>query len=100
MKNAKVLLATLLLLGNIAVSGSAIAADGVIEKQELSPGSNYCHVQFHAIDPTTLSSDQPSLKSSDSADVIDFYGPCDESPTGSDQVWEQKLDQLFWQNRQ
>jgi hypothetical protein len=100
MKTSKAFLAALLLLGNIAVASKALAADGVIEKQELFPGSNYCHMQFRAMDPNTLGFDDPSLKSSDSADVIDFYGPCDESPTGDDQVWEQKQDQFNWQNKQ
>jgi hypothetical protein len=100
MKKAKVIFATLLLLGNIAVSRAALATDGVIVKVELAPGSNYCHEKFPAIDPSTLDSDQPTLKSSDTGDIVDFYGPCDESPTGEDQVWQQKQDRLFWQDAQ
>jgi hypothetical protein len=97
MKNAKVLLATVLLLGNIAVTGSAMAANGVIEKEEVFPDGSYCHTQFRAMDPYTLGSEQPSLKSSDSTDIVDFYGACDESPTGQDQVWDQKWQHFFRQ---
>jgi hypothetical protein len=99
MKNAKVFLAALLLLGNITASSMALADDGIIEKEEATPGS-YCHEKFRAIDQNTLGSDHPTLKSADSGDVIDFYGPCDESPTGKDQAWQQKLDWLFLQNAQ
>jgi hypothetical protein len=99
MKNAKVFLAALLLLGNITASGMALADDGIIEKEEVTPGS-YCHEKFRAIDQNTLGSDHPTLKSADSGDVIDFYGPCDETATGKDQAWQQKLDWLFLQNAQ
>ncbi len=46
---------------------------------------------FPAIRPSTLDSDQPMLKSSTTGDVIDFYGACDESPTGPDQIFEQRF---------
>jgi hypothetical protein len=36
---------------------------------------------------------EPELKSENKDDVIDFYGPCDESPTGKDQVQEQRLEE-------
>jgi hypothetical protein len=91
--------AGLLFLSSLAAVNSAIAEDGVISKQEFTPGS-YCHEKFRAIDQNTLGSDRPTLKSSDSSDVIDYYGPCDESPTGKDQAWQQKLDWLFLQNAQ
>ena len=99
MKNATVFLAALLLLGNIAASGMALADDGIIEKEQAAPGS-YCHEKFQAIQPSTLGSDHPTVQSSTSGDVIDFYGPCDETATGKDQVWQQKLDWLFLQNAQ
>jgi hypothetical protein len=99
MKNAKVFLAALLLLGNIAASSMAVAADGIIEKETVAPDS-YCHEKFRALDENTLGSDHPTLKSADSRDVIDFYGPCDETATGKDQAWQQKLDWLFLQNAQ
>jgi hypothetical protein len=91
MKNAKTFLAALFLLGNIVASGTALAADGVVSKNELTAGS-YCHTKFPAIDGRSLDSNTPVLKSRSSGDIIDFYGPCDENPTGQDQVQAQQLD--------
>ena len=100
MKIANSFLASLLLIGSLGATATAMAADdGILLKQELTPDS-YCHEKFPAIDQSTLDSDDPTLKSSTTGDVIDFYGSCDESPTGKDQVWQQKLDRLFWRNRQ
>jgi hypothetical protein len=76
-----------------ALAGSAIAADGVLVKEE--GGENYCHMKFPAIRPRTLDTDHPQLKRSDTGDVIDFYGACDESPTGNDQVITQKQEEQF-----
>jgi hypothetical protein len=78
MKIAKTIFAALFLVSNIAASSMAPADDGVIEKA-VAPGS-YCHQKVRAIDPSTLDSDNPSLRSSTSGDVIDYYGPCDETP--------------------
>jgi len=80
----------LVLIGLLGVS-TAQATDGVLLKQEDSPGS-YCHEKFPAIRPSTLGTDRPALKSWSTGDVIDFYGPCNESPTGKDQVWQQNVD--------
>jgi hypothetical protein len=91
MKNAKSLLAALILLGNIIASGAALAADGTISKTEEVPGS-YCHEKFPAIEGKSLADDDPTLKSKKSGDVIDYYGPCTESPVGQDQTQEQKLE--------
>jgi hypothetical protein len=94
MKNVKTLLAGLILLGNVTASGTALAADGVISKTEDVPNS-YCHMKFTAIRPRTLAGDQPQLKNSSSGDVIDYYGACDESPSGKDQIVDQKRDAQF-----
>ena len=92
MKNAKAFLAALILMGATTGIGTALAAgDGVISQQPLTPDS-YCHETFPAITANTLATNKPVLKSSKSGDVIDFYGPCSEHPTGKDQVQEQKLD--------
>jgi hypothetical protein len=79
------------LIGSLGVS-AARAADGVLIKDKLTPGS-YCHEKFPAIRPSTLGTHHPSLKKANTGDVIDFYGACGESPTGKDQVWQQKLDE-------
>jgi hypothetical protein len=84
--------AGLLFLSSLGAVNSAIAADdGVISKQEFAAGS-YCHEKFRAMRPGTLYTDHASLQSSGSADIVDYYGPCDESPVGQDQIREQKMD--------
>lgn len=90
MKFLKTTITAILLTGSIA--GGALAADGVLSRDEVTPGS-YCHMKFPAIRERTLFSDHPRLKSSSSGDVVDFYGPCDESPTGKDQVIEQRQEE-------
>jgi hypothetical protein len=84
--------AGLLFLSSLGAVNSAIAADdGIISQQEFAPGS-YCHEKFPAMRPGTLYSDHPSLQSSDTGDIVDYYGPCNESPVGQDQIREQKMD--------
>ena len=85
-------LAGLLLIGTLGATATAMAADGVIYKQELTPGS-YCHLKFPAIREETLASDHPVLTDPSDGDIIDYYGSCDENPLGKDQVHEQKLDE-------
>ena len=91
MKIATLLFAALLSLASLGIASASENSDGVISKAELAPGS-YCNIKFPAIDENTLNSDHPVLKSPSSGDIIDFYGPCDESPTGPDQVESQKQD--------
>jgi hypothetical protein len=80
-----------------SLTGSALGADGILMKEEAAPGS-YCHMKFPAIRPKTLGTDHPELKSPSTGDVIDYYGPCDESPTGRDQVVEQRQEeQRHWE---
>ncbi len=91
MKITTLFFAALLSVASVAVSSASENRDGVISKAEVIPGS-YCNLKFPAIDENTLSSDHPALKSPTSGDIIDFYGPCDENPTGQDQVESQKQD--------
>lgn len=88
MNRTKTLLTAFVLAGSLA--GSAMAADGVLVKDEA--GETSCHMKFPAIRPSTLGTDHPELKSANTGDVIDFYGSCDENPTGPDQVKAQELD--------
>jgi len=90
MKFLKTTAMAILLTGSIA--GSAVAADSVLSKEEVTPGS-YCHMKFPAISEQTLFTDYPQPESSTSADVIDFYGPCDESPTAKDLIREQRYEE-------
>jgi hypothetical protein len=92
MKIATSFLAAMLFTAALGTSNNAIAADEDTEKVPLSADS-YCHEKFPAIQGHTLGMDDPTLKNADTGDVIDFYGPCNESPTGKDQQWEQQLEQ-------
>ena len=91
MKRVGTTISMLVLAGSLA--GSALAAqDGILLKERLGDDSNYCHMKFPAIEPSTLGTDHPQLKSRDTGDVIDFYGSCDEDPVGPSQVADQKID--------
>ena len=83
-------------LSALALSGvfgvpSAVAANGLLLKQQAAPNS-YCHMKFPAIRPSTLAGNHPKLKSSTTGDVIDFYGACDENPVGRDQLASQRME--------
>ena len=91
MKNMKVLLSVVILLGALGVTMAAQADDPGISRDQFEAGS-YCHEKFPAVTGRSLASDDPVLKSSASGDVIDFYGPCSENPVGDDQVQAQKLE--------
>ena len=91
MKIVTSFLAALLFTGTLGALNNAIAEDGIISKDQLTVGS-YCHEKFPAMRQSTLDDGQPALKDSNTGDVIDFYGPCNENPVGKDQVRKQKLD--------
>jgi hypothetical protein len=92
MRRIATIVSTLVLAGGIA--GAASAADGVLFKDRATDtDESYCHMKFSAMDENTLSSDHPRLKPAADGDFIDFYGPCDEAPTGKDQVLQQKFDE-------
>ena len=94
MKHIGTTLSMLVLAGSLA--GSALATDnGVLSKDQAD--DNYCHMRFPAITSKSLGTKHPQLKNAQTGDVIDFSGPCDESPTGKDQVQAQRLDeQITW----
>jgi len=92
MKSFKSNLSMLLVVGALGTSGATLAADGVVVEGQLTPGS-YCHEKFPAMTERSLGDNQPQLKQSTTGDVIDYYGPCDENPTGKDQIATQKLEQ-------
>ena len=91
MKNAKALLAALILVGTTGIGTALATDDGVISKEPLTPDSNR-HEKFPAMKSDSLDDNKPTLKSPTSGDVVDYYGPCNESPTGKDQQNEQKLE--------
>lgn len=72
--------------------------DGYILKEAVESGE-YCHLKFPAIDPGTLGSAHPRLQNPASADIIDFYGPCDHDPLGKDEVQTQIREEWERDNR-
>ena len=100
LKNSKLLVSGFIVTGALALGGmktvsanelSSTQPDGVLSKTELG-GSNYCHLQFPAIRPSTLNTDHPQLKSPNTGDVIDYYGPCDHDPLGKSEVLSQEQE--------
>jgi len=75
--------------------GSAYSMDNNHDVSSSDRADSYCHMKFPAIRPRTLAAGEPQTKSTTSGDVIDYYGACDENPTGQDQVVEQKRDEEF-----
>ena len=88
MKNAKSLLAALIFLSSVTAGATALADEGVISKDDLSTES-YCHQKFPAMTESSIASNDSVPES---GDVIDYYGPCNENPTGKDQIQQQKLE--------
>jgi hypothetical protein len=58
MKIRTSVLAGLFFISSLGAINSAIAEDGILSKQEFTPGS-YCHEKFPAIRPSTLNTDHP-----------------------------------------
>lgn len=91
MKNRKHLVTASVLMGFLALSGVAAAAEGVLFKAQV-PGTNYCHLRFPAISRDTLFTDRPALQAAASGNMIDFYGSCDHDPLGTAEVRTQRQD--------
>ena len=69
------------------------ANDGMLVKDDA--GDNYCHMKFPAITHNSLGTNSPRLKSAQTGDAIDFYGPCNDGPTSKDQVQAQLLEEYY-----
>jgi len=96
MKIATSFLAGLLLVSSVAVSSTALGADGILLKDEMPGG--LCHLKFPAIREETLDWDRPVLKDASSGDVIDYFGSCDHDPLGQDEIeWQRR--EPAWQLR-
>jgi hypothetical protein len=73
-----------------SLGGAAVAGDGVLFQEQ--GADNYCHTVFQAARPgDTATPYMTGLL----GDTIDFYGPCDESPTSREQMTEQKHQEFF-----
>jgi len=95
MKRIGIAVSMLVLAGSLAANSAMAADNGTTMKQRLN--SNYCHMKFPEIDQGTLASNNPQLGEATPGNLVDFYGPCDESPTGTDQVIQQRLEE-DWHN--
>ena len=101
MKRIQLSLSVLLLVGVMGYTPIAIAASapaphqpkgvkpGVIGAVATNREGSYCHLRFPAIQGRTLDTDKPQLKPATTADIIDFYGPCDHDPLGKDEIQSQ-----------
>ena len=92
MKIATSLLAAVLFTGTLGAFNNAIAEDGILSKDQLT-GTSYCHEKFAAMKQGSLDDNRPALQpTTDGPDIVDFYGPCNETPTAKDQILTQKLE--------
>lgn len=92
MKKSASLLANLLMSSTLFWGVPTVSGEAVIVK-EPADFSSYCHMKFPPMVETTLSWDQPVLNEN-AGQSIDFYGPCDHDPTGSEEIREQGQELL------
>ena len=89
MKKSVSLLANLLLSSTLFWAVPSVEAEEMISEEMTSmvptDTTAYCHLKFPAMREDTLSWQQPILDQQ-SGDIVDFYGPCDYNPLGSDEV--------------
>lgn len=72
----------------LGTDSNAPGAKGIILKEEYAPGS-YCHQKLPAIRESSLTGDHPVMSAEE---TIDFYGPCNQDPVGTDQLTKQRLE--------
>lgn len=82
-------MSVLALAAVLGLTAGSVLAEGTVQKIS-STADGYCHLKIPAARPRTLDSDKPELKSSQTGDLIDFYGPCDVDPSSKDVVSAQK----------
>lgn len=85
---------TISLLSNLLLSSTLFWAVPAVEAEEMISsvaveGAEYCHLKFPVMREDTLSWERPVLESAN-GNIIDFYGPCDYDPTGSDEIRAQR----------
>jgi hypothetical protein len=102
MKSIQLLLSALLFTGTVGFSTERLSAQvrtqSVPSATVLGQTDNYCHMKFQAIREETLGDDHPILKDADTADSIDFYGPCDHDPLGKDEIQAQLIEMQHRRN--
>jgi len=75
---------------------SANEIPGFHFKEEFVPDS-FCRMEIMALTTQSFAGQQPVPKRPDSDEVIDYYGPCSETPVGQDQPDTQRPDQYDWE---
>ncbi len=81
-----------------AVEGVGVSKD-VVASTALGPEGTYCHLKFPAIERSSFGSDNSVLKSADTGDMIDYYGPCDHDPSGKEEINRQLHDEQLYIQR-
>ena len=77
MKIATSFLAALLFTGTLGSMSTAMSADGVVSKDELTADS-YCHEKFHSMTGQSLDTDNPVINNSGA--VVDSTGRATRVP--------------------
>lgn len=85
----RTMFAALLSLVALGLSFGSVLAEGTV-KVVSSTGDGYCHLKVPAARPSTLAREKSEMKSSETGDLIDFYGPCNYDPTGKDAMASQR----------
>lgn len=82
----------LVLAGCSASTGPEMLNGEMLSKETLA--DNYCHMRFR-----TVESSDPA-RPQEPGDIVDFYGPCDESPTSRDQLLKLQRDRYYRYQRE
>jgi hypothetical protein len=82
------------LLCNLLLSSTLFWGVPSVEAQEMisnipSETTAYCHLKFPTMREDTLSWERPVLDPS-TGNIVDFYGPCDYDPLGSEELRVQR----------
>ena len=82
------------LLSNLLLSSTLFWGVPSVEAEEMismvpTDITAYCHLKFPAMREDTLSWQAPILDPQ-AGDIVDFYGPCDYDPLGSDEIRVQR----------
>ncbi len=105
-KNSKVVVFSAILAASLgfgiarawAVEGVGVSK-AVVAATALGPEGNYCHLKFPAVDKDSFGSDNPVLKSADTGDMVDYYGPCDHDPLGKEEINRQQHEAELYMQR-
>ena len=88
MKKSVSLLCNLLLSSTLFWGVPSVGAEEMIDVVPADI-TGYCHLQFPLMVEDSLSWEKPVLDPL-TGNVVDFYGPCDYDPTGSDEIRAQR----------